>query len=119
MLTTLLVCGGRDYVDHNKVFSTLNRINREVGIKMIIHGDCPTGADYLCKLWAEDKNICQKPIPAQWDVYGKRAGPIRNQEMLDLYGDDIDHVLAFPGGSGTEDMISRSIRYGLDVTWII
>ena len=39
-------------------------------------------------------------------TYGKAAGPIRNQQMLDEGKPDV--VIAFPGASGTADMINRA-----------
>ena len=51
--------------------------------------------------------------PAQWDVYGRRAGPIRNQEMIDE--GKPDGVVAFPGGKGTADMVRRAEAAGLKV----
>lgn len=39
-------------------------------------------------------------------LYGKRAGMMRNLNMLDVGQPDL--TVAFPGGSGTEDMVARS-----------
>ena len=44
---------------------------------------------------------------------GYRAGPIRNQEMLDKGKPDL--VIAFPGGKGTADMVGRALRTGVFV----
>jgi hypothetical protein len=37
--------------------------------------------------------------------HGRAAGPIRNQAILDEGKPDL--VVAFPGGRGTTDMVSR------------
>ena len=47
---------------------------------------------------------------AQWAKYGKAAGPMRNQEMLDS---GIDLVVAFPGGRGTADMLDKARLAGV------
>ena len=51
------------------------------------------------------------PYPADWDQYGKGAGAIRNQAMLDS---GVDRVLAFhkdlKRSKGTLDMIERALR---------
>ncbi len=39
---------------------------------------------------------------------------IRNQQMLDEAKPDM--VLAFPGGRGTDDMVSRAEKAGVPVT---
>jgi hypothetical protein len=36
----------------------------------------------------------------EWDELGKKAGPLRNQRMLDEGKPDL--VVAFPGGGGTK-----------------
>lgn len=50
--------------------------------------------------------------PADWGRYGKAAGPIRNQEMLES---GIDLVIALPGGRGTADMVRRAEGAGVPV----
>jgi acyl-CoA synthetase (NDP forming) len=52
-------------------------------------------------------------FPANWKKHGKSAGPIRNQLMLDVGKPDL--VIAFPGGSGTADMIRRARKAGVPV----
>ena len=50
--------------------------------------------------------------PADWKKYGKRAGAIRNQQMLDS---GIDLAVQFPGGKGTADMRKRLDKAGIKV----
>lgn len=49
--------------------------------------------------------------PADWRARGKRAGAIRNREML-RHKPDI--VVAFAGGRGTADMVSVAARAGIN-----
>ena len=100
----LIVCGGRNWNDRSATFHILDRIHAKRPITLIIHGDC-RGADRLADEWARSRGIAVEPHPANWDLYGPGAGPIRNQEMLDAAPDG---VVAFPGGNGTADMISRA-----------
>ena len=51
--------------------------------------------------------------PANWEEFGKRAGLIRNARML-TEGKP-ERVLAFPGGRGTADMVSRAREAGVEV----
>ena len=53
--------------------------------------------------------------PADWKKYGKSAGPLRNQRMIDEGKPDL--VVAFPGGVGTADMISRAKAYNISVLY--
>lgn len=60
--------------------------------------------------WAMSRKIACSIHPANWSLWGKAAGPIRNHEML-LENPDV--VVAFPGGRGTEDMVNRAYRAGI------
>lgn len=59
---------------------------------VLIHGACPTGADALADEYARATGMHIIRRPADWDRYGKRAGFLRNAELVDL-GPDI--CLAF------------------------
>lgn len=111
----VLVCGGRDYADSARVFATLDFMAdeaRTVGdpIDAIIHGGA-SGADYLASAWAGLRGVETIPFPASWIKYGKAAGPIRNQQMIDEGKPDA--VVAFPGGRGTADMVRRARAAGI------
>lgn len=65
-----------------------------------------TGADSIAIDWAIANWCTFDEYKADWDRYGYKAGPIRNQQMLDEGKPDI--VMAFPGGNGTNDMVSKA-----------
>jgi predicted Rossmann-fold nucleotide-binding protein len=109
----VLVCGGRIFSDKDKVYSVLNLINKIFDNDIIIIQGGATGADSLAKEWAADNCVICITENVNWDLYGKKAGPIRNQLMLDKHKPDI--VIAFPGGNGTADMINRSIKNNFKV----
>jgi len=116
----LLVCGGRDFKDAPWLNAVLDHLraklyDRGLVLTAIIHGDA-RGADRLAKQWAESRGVPHRPFPAKWTKYGKAAGSIRNQQMLDEGKPDA--VLAFDGGSGTQDMVDRARKAGLKVTQV-
>lgn len=49
---------------------------------VIVHGGCPTGADAIVDRWARRRDYEPEVYPADWAKYGKAAGPIRNEEMV-------------------------------------
>src|SRR5512135_3839175 len=51
---------------------------------MVIEGEA-RGADKRCRLVAEEMGMNVKALPAEWEKYGRAAGPIRNQSMLDFH----------------------------------
>jgi hypothetical protein len=81
-------------------------------IVCLIHG-AARGADALAADWAKQRGIHAIAYPADWAHEGRKAGPIRNQQMLNSGKPHI--VIAFPGGKGTDDMISRSEAAGVPV----
>lgn len=109
----ILVCGGRDYNDQAMAFGVLDMLAEELVINAIIQGDCPTGADKLARLWAISRNEHFDRFPADWRKHGRAAGPLRNQQMLDVGKPTL--VLAFPGGRGTADMVRRARAAGVPV----
>lgn len=108
----VLVCGGRDYRDNERLFRELNRLHASKGISEIIQGG-QMGADYLASKWAHINRIACATFWAEWKKYGRKAGPIRNIRMLRDSKPDV--VVAFPGGAGTADMVRKAIVAGVPV----
>ena len=100
----VLVCGGRNYVDRQALYQALDELHRLRKFELLIAGGA-RGADTLAEEWARDRNISSEIYHADWQL-GRKAGPIRNQRMLDEGGPQL--VIAFPGGRGTEDMTARA-----------
>lgn len=109
----LLVTGGRDFADRAFVFECLDRVDRKHTVMLLVHGACPTGADRWADEWAQARGVTRMPFPAQWKELGDKAGPIRNQRMLDITAPEA--AVAFPGGRGTGDMLRRLERAGVPV----
>jgi hypothetical protein len=106
----VLVCGGRDYEDTEKVNRTLDQLSPSP--TLVIVGN-PQGAEALALYWAFDKPVPVVVMYAAWEALGRSAGPIRNQNMIDLLKPDL--VLAFPGGEGTADCVARARKAGIEV----
>jgi hypothetical protein len=131
-MTVVLICGGRDYgrvrmgtpdwmrPDASKqaqreVFilrETLDEIHRIRKFTKVIDGAAP-GADALANEWARSKGIKTQRFRADWRLQGRKAGPLRNAQMLREGRPDL--VIAFPGGDGTADMIRQARAAGVEV----
>lgn len=109
----IIVCGGRYYADEPFVILTLDRLRAIYGPLHIIQGGA-SGADRMAFRWAQKQpHVLASNVPADWQSHGRRAGPVRNQKMLDDYRPKL--VVAFPGGRGTADMIRRAKAAGVPV----
>ena len=122
----VLVCGGRDYADREKVRAVLEWL-AERGMQVLIHG-CYRGADTLAaEEWrritqaeqralraakAGNSNKATIGVRARWTELGGAAGPLRNAEML-THKPDL--VVAFPGRHGTADMVRKARAAGVRV----
>lgn len=95
MTHRILITGSRDWPDDGSVgeavYAAVHDAMYNLGEKdiVVVHGDCPTGADALAHKWAEETEypVTIERHPADWDKYGKKAGFVRNQEMVHLGAD--------------------------------
>lgn len=137
----VLVTGSRAWDDRKAIEDALldawhdavQTVSPEVGV-VVVHGDCPAGADAIAKQWATDNGLSHEPHPADWSEpcpdnclsrphrktsrkhgeYCPLAGHRRNQRMVDL---GADLVLAFHRNNsrGTGDCIARAKTAGIPV----
>lgn len=107
-----LVCGGRDYSDRRSLYGALDKLHSDHLITALIAGGA-RGADSLAADWAGMRSIPATIYNADWEAHGRKAGPIRNQRMLDDGKPDL--VVAFPGGKGTADLVARAERAGVEI----
>lgn len=124
----LLVCGGRAFGLAPRGAPALAEAQAErerAGLIWILdaeaarapvvalaHGGAP-GADSLAGAWAEARGLEVEVYEADWEAYGRSAGPRRNADMLRLFQPTL--VVAFPGGRGTADMARRAEAAGVTV----
>jgi hypothetical protein len=108
----VLVCGGRDYDDRKHVFATLDALHAKHPFDEVVEGGA-RGADELGRRWAKDRGVDAVTYWANWTKYDNRAGPIRNAKMLARGLPNL--VVAFPGGGGTDNMVSQARDKNLEV----
>lgn len=127
----ILVTGSRNWRDRSAIAAAISAwlesqgtsIGAAFPIPTVVHGKQVTedratgelhGADYLAHQVATNWGYGVEPHPAEWEKYGRKAGPIRNQLMVDL-GADV--CLAFPLGRspGTRDCMRRARAAGIPV----
>ena len=105
----LLLTGSRRWLDQLAIWRQLNWWLGEYGVDLIvIHGNCLTGADKITQQWCVDNEVDFAGYPAKWKRFGKSAGPIRNQVMINR---GADACIAFPlhDSRGTLDCAQRAL----------
>ena len=114
-MITVMICGSRTITDKDWIFQHAEDYLREIYQETkeidfnIIDGGA-RGVDQIATSFAIHHNCRCKEYPAEWDKYGKAAGPIRNEQMVK----DCDYCLIFWDGSsrGTKNDIDLCERYG-------
>jgi hypothetical protein len=110
----VLICGDRNWKNFKLIEDFILILPKDT---TIIEGDC-RGADKISGYLGRKHGYEVIPVPADWKKYGRAAGPIRNQAMLNLhqpnwvvaFHNDIEH------SKGTKDMIERAKKAGVYVT---
>lgn len=110
-MKVLLVTGGRSFKNWVVFCEAMRRVPFEPGL--IVQGGC-TGADSLARRFGDTYSIHYATFPALWTALGPSAGNIRNGVMISGLI-RIDCCLALPGGSGTDDMVSKCLAAGIPV----
>ena len=77
----LSVVGSRTFNDYQILKNKLDEINKKTKITLIISGSAK-GADSLAEKWANENNIETKIYHPDWETYGKKAGIIRNKDII-------------------------------------
>lgn len=113
----LIVTGGRTYDNAEAMRWALRRMYALHGTKLEIYEGGALGADAGARWIRCQAKLAGRTFDADWDRYGASAGPIRNGQMLREVEPDV--VMAFPGGRGTEDMISKARQAGVKVIEVI
>lgn len=114
----VLICGDRGWTNAQLIHDKLNELAQGHldKIDCVIDG-MAHGADHLGYVVAAQLGIATRRFPANWNKYGRAAGPIRNQQMLDEGQPDL--VLAFhndlTNSKGTKDMVNRARKAGVQV----
>ena len=89
-------------------------------VHLVLHGGA-RGADAAIGRAAQQLGWSALVMPAQWQIHGRAAGPIRNRELLEqAVAKAVAHtssgslasvlVVAFPGGAGTASLVKQARR---------
>lgn len=110
----LAIVGSRTYDDVRTFQSLVDDWICKHGRPATIISGGARGVDTLASLYARENSIPLRVFQADWKTHGRAAGPLRNQQIVDV----CTHVLAFPSekGRGTQDTIRRARASGREVT---
>lgn len=114
----ILVTGSRHGWDHAELANALTAVvqeMRDLGVyipgvdepMILVHGAAPGVDTQAAAIWETELHQVTEAHPAKWKEYGRKAGPLRNQEMVDS---GINLCLAFLDETsiGTLDCTNRA-----------
>ncbi len=109
----VIIAGGRDFNDYPLLEHTMDRLLQNITDPVTVVCGKARGADTLGERYAKERGFQVDYYPADWDRYGKRAGPLRNEQMAQ----NADALVAFWDGQsrGTKSMIDLAHLYGLKI----
>lgn len=121
----IVITGSRDWSNQEAIHNDLAAVEATGRLWAVIEGDA-RGADRIAgRGWASKarhRGVGWVSFPADWSKHGKRAGPIRNREMLAYALQAVEQgikpvVLAYPleRSIGTLDMMRCCTEAGLRV----
>lgn len=108
----IIIAGSRSFNNYQYLYDRINWVLKQEDIDLhnveIVCG-MAQGADKLGEEFANDHLLQVKYFPAQWDLYGKQAGYIRNKAMAKY----ADLCICFYDGQskGTKLMMNLAIQY--------
>lgn len=106
----VIIAGGRDFTDYELLCRKCDKLFWNKRPTAIISG-MARGADSLGARYARENGIPVLEFPADWEGLGRRAGMVRNLQMLDA----ADAVVAFWDGEskGTGHTIREAMKLRL------
>ena len=119
------VVGSRTFDDYPLLDKTLDdiveeiqstcRVEKEEPITIISGG--ASGADAWAEIYAVKHKYELRIFEAEWNKYGKRAGPLRNKQIVEAS----DVIVAFWDGksAGTKNTIEEAGKRGSGVDLIV
>ena len=108
----VMVSGSRNWGDSGLIYKELDKLLNTFTDKLVlIHGGA-TGADTIAQNWASNNNVQVEIFLPKWEEYGKKAGALRNIEMVKS---GIDTGLAFmiDNSPGTSHAISVFKKFNI------
>lgn len=105
----VIIAGSRNFTDCDYICKKVDEILKRENIipSEIISGGA-SGVDRCGEYYAYRREIPLKIFEADWNKFGRSAGPIRNAKMAQY----ADLLIAFTsGGRGTENMIETMEKF--------
>jgi hypothetical protein len=112
----ILITGSRTWTNKVSIADAIRQAWVDAGKPYrvtVVHGGA-RGADYIADVFAKRMRFHTEKHDANWEEFGKRAGYIRNQKMVDL-GADICLAFIRNESSGATMCVELAEKSGIPV----
>ncbi len=110
-MSKVIICGSRTWDDWKLIRERIAALPEGT---VVAQGGAH-GADDIARICASQRGLDVREFPARWALWGKQAGMLRNQQMLNAVKPVL--VIAFTynlaTSKGTRDMITRAREAGV------
>jgi len=118
----VIIAGSRDFVNYVFLKEKVDEImkserEKHPWLEVVIVSGGARGVDRLGERYARERNLKLECFLADWNLYGKQAGMVRNRQMLTFARKEHSMLIAFWDGisRGTKNMIQISLEAGIDI----
>lgn len=111
----LAVVGSRDITDEELIINSINSITNGTVESLTIISGGARGVDTIAANWAKNNDIPLIVFKADWNKFGKKAGMIRNNDIIG----ECDIVLAIWDGKSKGTHHSIKLGYSLNKNVVI
>lgn len=115
MIKRVAVAGCRQYENYEEAKEYIDFCISEIRKKytlVLVSGGC-RGADALGERYAAENGLKTEKYPADWEKYGRAAGPMRNKKIAEIS----DYIICFWDGQskGTKSLLRFAEKAGKPV----
>jgi hypothetical protein len=114
-MTRIVIAGCRDYNNYEEAEEFIDLCVSSFAGKdnIVIVSGGAKGADMLGERYASERGFAIERYNADWKTYGRKAGPMRNNQMAEI----CDLVICFwdEKSKGTGSMIALAKKHGKKV----
>lgn len=116
-MTRVLICGDRNCREFDFIHNYIKTLPKN---SVIIQGMC-SGVDIMARTSALLNGLTVEDYPADWNKYGRAAGPIRNKQMLDEGKPDLVYAIHpnIDESKGTKNMVNQAKKRGIETIVVI
>jgi hypothetical protein len=116
MAVRVLISGDRNWRCGALARRIVARLVDRIGADLVVVHGGASGVDGAFAEACDLRDATHEPHVADWQKHGKKAGPLRNQEMIDAGADFVIAVhRSLAWSRGTKDLVTRALAAGIPV----